>query len=91
MDGISWGVVGIAITGVATLAGSWFTRRSAKDTNAVTGFVSLTTALEHRVSRLEEREERRSELAQQHRPWDVQIFDQARQAGWDVKPPPPLD
>lgn len=27
----------------------------------------------------------------EHRPWDDQIFDQARQAGWDVVPPPPLE
>lgn len=26
-----------------------------------------------------------------HRPWDDQIYDQARAAGWDVEPPPPLD
>lgn len=91
MDATGWAIVGTAVTAAAALASAVLTRRSAKDTTGVTGLVALNTGLETRVSRLELSEQRRAELARAHRPWDEQIYDQARAAGWTVNPPPPLD
>lgn len=97
MDG--WfGVIGIAVTALGGVIATVATRRTAKDTTAVTGFVSLNAALEHRVERLEaaettrlQEDRRKAELAVKHRVWDGQIYDEARAAGWTVTPPPPLD
>lgn len=91
MDATGWAIVGIGLTAAVSLASALLTRRSAKDTTGVTGLVALNTGLEMRVSRLELSEQRRAELARAHRPWDEQIYDQARAAGWHVSPPPPLD
>jgi hypothetical protein len=91
VDATGWAVVGVGLTAVASLASALLTRRSAKDTTGVTGLVALNTGLETRVSRLETSEQRRAELARAHRPWDEQIYDQAKAAGWQVTPPPPLD
>lgn len=91
MSSGAWSVVGIVIVAISGIAGVYFTRKSAKETTAITGFSALASGLETRVSSLEANERRRSELAQLHRPWDISIYDQARAAGWKVAPPPPLD
>jgi len=87
-----WGVlIGTAITGVVTVGGSWLTRRSAKETNAVDGFEKLTGRLEKRVEKLEQKEERRAQLADLHRIWDEDVRDKLRELGAPVGAPPPLD
>lgn len=91
MNAGAWALLGNAIVMLGGVAGVYFTRRSAKDNTVVAGFTALSNGLERRVERLEANERRRSELAQLHRPWDIQIYDQARAAGWSVTPPPPLD
>jgi hypothetical protein len=91
MDASGWALAGVGVTAVVALASSLLTRQSAKENTGVTGLVALNTGLETRISRLEIAEQRRAELARAHRPWDEQIYDQARAAGWSVSPPPPLD
>lgn len=91
MDTGEWAVIGVSITAIATVLGSWLTRRSAKDTAGVSGLVALNTGLEKRVERLESREERRSELAGKHREWDELVRDKLHALGEQVPIPPPLD
>lgn len=83
-------MIGSAVIVSGTIAGAVLTRRSAKDTNAVEGYDKLTGRLTQRVERLEQRETERDERDQKHQEWDRVIYDQARAAGWDVAPPPPL-
>lgn len=105
MDGNTWGFIGTAAVVLGGIVATLVTRRSASESNksaaqvsAVTGFVQLNTALEHRVERLEAAEvarlaedRRKADLAVKHRTWDGVIYDQALVAGWEVTPPPPLD
>ena len=89
--------MGTIFLGLVTLIGALLTRRSAKDTNAVDGYDRLTGRLETRLAvvegqvvQLQERERERDERDEKHSQWDRQVYGQARDAGWDVSPPPPL-
>lgn len=83
-------MIGVAVTAAAGIAGAYLTRRSAKDNTAVDRFDRLTDRLEKRVDRLETQEKERNDRDVKHSVWDREIYSQARQAGWDVTPPPPL-
>jgi hypothetical protein len=87
MDGATLAVLG---TFLAAVVVALFTRRSARDD---VGLRALTAAVtEGRLTLGEVRTELTALQVQvrEHRVWDDQIYDQARQAGWDVSRPPPL-
>lgn len=87
------GLLGVAATVLVAI----FTRRSARDTM---GVQLITTYIERQDSDMDDLREEVRELKGQvnrvlrqvrvHRPWDQQIYAQARAAGWEVTEPPPL-
>lgn len=92
-------VVGIVITTVGGLITAWYTRRSAKDINAVSGFTALTAAqaaelsrLTHRVEDLEIDQTKRRQLARAHERWDHEMVRRLEAFTDEPFPePPPLD
>lgn len=97
-------ILGWALTAAVTLLGFVLTRRSATDHTGADLLIAAAKQQSEDIARLRtERDEDRSQLdatqqevrtirtfIRQHVPWDDQIYDQARAAGWDVEPPPPL-
>lgn len=77
--------------GLVTLVGGWWTYKASHRQTGVVLFEKLTTAYDNRLTDVEKELRDLRTLGRVHRRWDDQIYDQARQAGWDVEPPPPLD
>lgn len=80
-----------AFAGLVTLIGAWLTYRASHRQTGVVLFEKLTTAYDKRLTDVERQLEHERTLRRVHRGWDDLVYDQARQAGWDVPPPPPLD
>lgn len=88
-------VIAAAIVTIGSLIVAWFTKRSAKDDRAITGYVSLTTSLQaqvnmlwQQVGELQNNEAKRQRLNRAHEPWDDAAL---KHVPPDFPPPPPLD
>lgn len=80
-----------AFAGLVTLLGAWMTYRASHRQTSVDGFAKLTERYDKRLSDVEAQLTTVRTNVRVHRRWDDQLYDQARQAGWKVEPPPPLD
>ena len=78
-------------SGIVALLGGWWTYRGTRGQNRTASFEKLTESYDRRLTTVENQLAHERALRHVHRRWDDQIYDQARQAGWDVPPPPPLD
>lgn len=78
-------------SGLVAIVGGWFTYRGTRGQTNVAGFDKLVQSYDRRLTAVEQQLAHESSLRRAHRPWDDSIYDQARRAGWDVPPPPPLD
>lgn len=98
-------VIGAVVVGAGTAMAAWFTRRTAKEGNAVTGFKDLMEAqqaeLERlaaerardsgRIASLERDRERTRQLALAHEGWDWRIKRTCEELSGETFPdPPPL-
>lgn len=84
-------VLGWAFTAVIAVVGYMFTRRSAQDTTGVAALSKLTDQQAADKAELKGDLAKLRTAVREHRTWDDKLYDQARAAGWDVPPPPPLD
>lgn len=78
-------------SGLVALVGGWFTYKASHRQSGVQLFEKLTTAYDKRLTDVEAQLATVRTNVRVHRRWDDQLYDQARQAGWEVEPPPPLD
>ena len=100
------GVVGSILVVVATVVTAFFTRRTSKEGNAVTGFRELMTSTQaemarmdaectetrQRLAQLERATELRRQMARQHERWDWRIMRKLEEVTGESFPdPPPLD
>lgn len=78
-------------SGLVAIIGGWFTYRGTRGQTNVAGFDKLVQSYDKRLGDVEDQLAAVRGNVRVHRQWDDQLYDQARQAGWDVTPPPPLD
>lgn len=84
-------ILGWVLTAVVTIFGFVLTRRSATDNTGADLLIAAAKEQREDITSLRSDVNQMKSYIRAHRPWDDRIYDQARAAGWDVEPPPPLD
>lgn len=90
-------MIGTVVTAIGAVVVGLFTRRSARDATAVSGFSALTERqavelgrLSTRVQTLEQADVAHRAAAHKHERWDWEVAGKLRELGVDMPEPPPL-